>query len=278
MLLGVPEDLPLLNIPWCEYDPKAEGKRKVTGAWNDLANMVTTEGESLWGQVIGLYGNGNKVSGFDLGSYFEYEDGEEGSDFFIPKELLDFGMDDIEYVEVKEDGTTFLVGADIQYTCTSRIFEKDLLKSLAELKVRVDEGKSFPVDFNTDKSIWKRAKIFTQMGLVKMVIKDGVITLSGHDKCWSEELGTCEASDYSGDVKTDLVERWCNKTIAQAVVVDGNGEHILYGEGKSGLGMYSLLAYSTISSNYNNDVEEAEDTSEDDGIPDVSKGGSLLHD
>lgn len=236
VVLNLHEKIPHLQIKWKDYATDRTGAIPVTEAWREVTELVTSEGEALWGDVIGVYGRGNKLASFDYGVYLQGKEGDPMPDFFCPLSLIDLGINDIEYVRVDEDGV-YMVGAGVQYVCTA-VSKKDVINDMMKLREQFEAGEKKHVTLDLSKSVWKRAKTFAE-AMLKLTVKDGEILVS-HEN-WQEAIGKTEAPNATFHTRISLLERWASGSLDHSIAIGSDGSWYLHGTTRGGLAFYALL-------------------------------------
>lgn len=222
--LNIPESLSHLKIPW-----DMEGVQiPVEGLWEDVTNLITKEAETIWGEVVGVYGFKSTLASFDYGVLLigKSQSTEQYSKtLFCPKSIIDLGLGDIKEATFGEDGIV-LSGDDVQYY-TSTLAAAEALKSALELRKGKKSGKEYNVALDFSAGVWKRAKTFNK-AVISLYIRDGLMELKGDN--WNEIIGKTDAPDGIFITRISLLQRWTVGTVGHKIYVDKeNGTWIIYG-------------------------------------------------
>ena len=234
--LDLNPDIPQLQINW-----KTKGVSvPIKNLWTDTQDLITAEGTSLWGEIIGVYDAPTYNAAFDYGIllYEEKEDRPNKKNKainFCPKRLIDLGLQDVNTAVFTEEGV-FLMGDDIQYY-TTPIVTTEVLSQLLELRTLAAKAQERSVSLDFTSGLWKRAKVFNKL-VLQMQIKDGIITLSGGN--WSEIIGQTDAPNANFNTRISLLQRWTVGTLAHKIYVADDAWY-LYGKTRKGAEFYGTL-------------------------------------
>lgn len=236
VVLNLHEKIPHLDIKWKDYANDKEGSIPVSAVWREVTDLVTSEGEALWGDVIGVYGRKNKLMSFDYGVYLEGKEDGPLADFYCPLPVLDLGINDIEYVKVDEDAI-YMVGAEVQYVCTA-VSKKDVINDMATLKDQFEKGEKKHVSLDLTSGVWKRAKAFAD-NMLLLTVKDGEIIIS-HES-YKESIGKTAAPNAQFNTRISLLQRWASGSLDHAIAIGQDGSWYLHGTTRSGMAFYAVL-------------------------------------
>lgn len=236
VVLNLHEKIPHLDIKWKDYATDKEGGIPVSAVWREVTDLVTSEGEALWGDVIGIYARNNKLMSFDYGVYLEGKEEGAVADFFCPLAVLDLGINDLEYVKVDEDAV-YMVGAEVQYVCTA-ISKKSVIDDMATLKEQFEKGDKKHVSLDLTSGVWKRAKVFADSMLL-LSVKDGEIFIS-HEN-YKETIGKTAAPNAQFNTRISLLQRWASGSLDHSIAIGADGSWYLHGTTRSGLAFYAVL-------------------------------------
>lgn len=237
VVLNLHEKIPHLEIKWKDYETDKADSIQVSSAWREIADLITTEGEALWGNVIGIYIKNNKLLSFDYGVYLSGQDcGSNQKNCFCPLEAIELGLNNIEYMKSDESGV-FLVGNLVQYMCSS-VSSSPVIDDMAKLKDDFTQGTQFKVTIDTTSGLWRRAKLFASE-ILKFEVKGGDIVIS-HEN-WKESIGKTGAPDAEFNTRISLLQRWAAGSLDHKISVSSNGSWYLHGTTRSGLDFYAVL-------------------------------------
>ena len=265
--LKISPDIQHLQINWDTLDGMHV---KVENIWQDAIDLISNEGQSLWGDVIGIYDDNRFSASFDYGVllYHGKSRRSKGTTYFCPKDLLNLGIQDVSEAIFTENGV-FIVGDEVQYY-TSAAVVTTILDQMLLLRDNIvpDKEKAVTMDFST--GLWKRAKIFNKLVLT-MVIHNGIITLSGND--WSEIIGKTAAPNGKFITRISLLQRWTTGTLGHKIYISDSGSWTLYGKTRNGSEFLGNL--SEIPKSRHGSPEISVDDI-DENIPDIEIKGNLL--
>ena len=238
ILMDLDDTLQHMHLPFVEWGIKPENSIPITSIWTEVANLVTSDGAALFADALGLYGDEKKLVSFDAGLFLEkpLEDGEVGKQFFCPAALLDLKVADMECAILVDDSIV-LVGEKAQY-CSMLQPEENYIEDLESLKEKCLEGKSFEVELNITKTLWKRVRLFSPLTL-EMRIKGGNIII-GQDQ-WKEKIGQTTAPDHSFIANISLIKRWADNCSDQKIIKVGDDDWYLSAITRGGMNFYAVL-------------------------------------
>lgn len=270
VVMNLFDKLPHFEIAWKDYEADKAGSIPISAVWREVTELITTEGEALWGNVIGVYIRKGRILSFDYGVYLAGPElpGAPG-DMYCPLSVLDLGINDLEYAKADENAV-YLVGPEVQYVCTA-VSKSAVVDDMAKLREDFDKGKQFIATLDFTSGAWKRAKTFAN-STVKVSIRDGEIKLS-HES-WSEAIGKTGAPDAEFVTRTSLVERWASKSLDHKISVSPDGSWYLHGTTRSGLGFYAILT--DVNNPFKDQVKDAPVQQAKAEEADISDAGSLL--
>lgn len=265
VMLNLSKETPHLAIDWCDKNDKDGKHIEVTSLWNELNTLTTTEGEALWGDVIGIYGSDKRLVAFDYGVYLHSE-GIEIPDFYCPKALIELGLRGIDYANINGDEVQ-LIGNDVKYICTG-VAKSQVVTDMMSLKEEFNKGKKQKITLDFTSGVWRRAKLLADEVLL-LQIKNNQIFLQCDS--WKECIGKTEAKDAEFNTRISLLERWASGTFEHAVSVTDDGTWNLYGVTRGGVKFYGVLT----------DIAETTKTTKakekpTTDIADIPEGESLL--
>lgn len=270
VVLDLHSDTPHLNIKWKNMEQAKKEGIALTSLWTEVSTLITQEGEALWGDVIGVYGNNGQLVSFDYGVYIHSED-IKAPKFYCPRSLIDLGLRNLEFAVVSDD-TVQLVGNDAQYICTG-VSESAVVTDMMALKESFAKGENKKVTLDFTSGLWRRAKLFADV-VLKFEVKDGQIFIS-HDN-WSECIGKTEAPNAEFVTRISLLERWASGTFEHAISVNKGSDWNLYGKTRGGMHFYAVLTDLGIIPEIEEEIEnpiESDVVSEEIDLP---EGQSLI--
>lgn len=268
VVLNISDDIPHLQIKWKNYKEVKDQKlgTPLTSLWSDIKNLITSEGEALYGDVLGIYGSEGKLLSFDYGVFLLAE--QKGlPDFYCPRALIDLGLNSVDYLVTDED-SVFLVGDKVQFVCCG-VQKSDKVNDMIQLKDSFEQGEKKKVTLDFGTSLWKRAKLFSN-AVLTLRVKDGEMFLE-HDT-WSETIGKTEAPDTQFTTRLSLLERWVSGTLKHSISLAEDGTWSLYGITRGGLHFFATL---TGVEEVIEEDEKKEEIAESEEL-DIKEGESLL--
>lgn len=268
VLLNLPEGIPHLAIEWIDMKTAKDTGMEISSLWNEMDGLTTTEGEALWGDVIGVYGSEGKLVSFDYGVYV-HSDKLDIQNFYCPKALVGLGLRGMDYAVVQGEGIQ-LVGSDIAYICTG-VAKSKVVEDMMSIKDDFEAGikKKITLDFTS--GVWRRAKLLVDAVLVLKIQNNQIFIECDR---WKERIGKTEADDAEFHTRITLLERWASGTFKHAISVTKDGTWNLFGVTRGGMNFYGVLtdiAESDTSPKKNTATKEV--VSE---LPDITEGESLL--
>ena len=262
VVINLHDKVPHLVLNWKPFDStKLEGI-EISSLWNEIHSLTTSEGESLWGDIIGVYGNNKQLVSFDYGVYLHSTD-VDVPNFYCPRSLIDLGLKNIEKAIVEEDAI-FLVGHDVQYVGTT-VASSNVVNDMMSLKTDFKDGKKYKVTLDFTSGVWNRAKLFAFIVLT-LKVKNGDIIVE-HDT-WKESIGKTAAPDSEFTTRISLLERWASGTFDHSISITNDGIWNLSGTTRGGMNFYAVLT----------DVQVPLNGAEDENVIDfdVDAGESLI--
>jgi hypothetical protein len=250
--LDVSKDTPHLQINW-----NTEGtSSQIKNLWVDAQDLVTSEGTSLWGDVLGIYEAPAYNASFDYGIllYEEKEKSKSKKINFCPKSLIDLGLQDVNTAIYTDEGV-FLKGQDVQYYTTPTT-STEVLTQLLELRDNTKKARECAVSLDFTSGLWKRAKVFNKLVLT-LKIANGIITLSGGN--WSEIIGTTDAPNAEFITRISLLARWTTGVLGHKIYISDDAWY-LYGKTRKGSEFYGNLT--TIPTNASASIAELEEATD----------------
>ena len=272
LVLNISEEIPHLQIKWKTYEEAKKEGLPLSSLWSDISKLITNEGEALWGDVIGVYGDEKKLVSFDYGIYLHSDEIENIKipDFYCPRALVELGLNAVDYLVVDEENV-YLVGKNVQYVCCG-VESSPTVKEMVQLKSDFEKGEKKKVTLNLTSGLWRRAKLFSS-AVLTMKVRAGEIFVE-HDT-WSECIGKTEAPDTELNTRVSLLERWASGTLNHSISLSEEGTWSLHGKTRGGLHFYAVLTNTGVGI----DEETTEESSTDEKVSDevdIPEGSSLL--
>ena len=229
-------DIPHFAIPWVDYEPDGEGAIRMNEDWKDIEQILSNDGELLWGASLGIYYDNGLLKSFDYSTYMRGADKDGDTNFFIPKNAIDLGFKGIEYA-VAKDKYIFLVGNNVQYVTTA-LNRQEVLADISKLEDNFKAAKPYDFTLEFDIAGMKRVKAFAENAQLTFKVEGGVITLSSGR--WSERFATTNAPDTSFTMRVSVLSRWVLLCTGHKIAFNENsGEWYLHGKTKNGIHYYA---------------------------------------
>lgn len=219
--LDLPRNLEHFLIQWPEYNAEDENAIIVDDSWNDFKSLITPDGQSLWPNSYGVYGDDKKLKSFDSTAYIE-SNANSAVDFFCPSTVIALGLGDIDYALPSGNGL-FLIGKDVQYYTTKAIKNEAITDTseVARLFDDVEAFDTFEIEIDKSAQTWARAREFVDGKKLIFAVQDSKIIIANEK--WEEEIGSAgKMPNITFTIPLNLVERWVQHTIGHEISrVDG---------------------------------------------------------
>lgn len=238
VIFGLNEDLvPHFTLPWIDFEEgKGTGFAIVEDVWREAGNLISNDGEAMFGNSLGLYGRNKRLMSFDGEAFIVSKKEVAAPDFFCPREVLKLGMTSMAYVK-KQGDNFFVVGEDFQYVATNAVVAP-VVDDIAKMQTGFDASKVYTIKLDSDSGIWSRGKRFAS-SLIQFKIKDGKVVV-GFDRWW-EEIGTTNLPNAEFLTRLSLLERWITGTLSHSVAISEDNQWFLHGESRKGFLFYARL-------------------------------------
>lgn len=208
---NLPKDLPHLAIDW-DIDSEEIDTVPLDTVWLDASDLITKDGITMWGDVIGVYDAPDWVASFDYGVLLyrnktghdkQSAVGIEEDVYFCPVTVLDLGLKGMERAGFVDD-SLYIYGPDVMYF-TKPAIDTHVVSTMLAVRDAALEAKEYKVTMDLNSGLWRRAKLFAGLAL-ELIIKGGSIILKGDN--WNEVIGTTEAPNATFITRISLLERW----------------------------------------------------------------------
>jgi hypothetical protein len=259
------EQVPHLLLKWKTLEEANESGTEINSLWNEVHALTTNEGEALWGDVIGVYGQDGKLVSFDWGVYLHSDD-MKLPDFYCPRSIVELGLKSMSHFMIDGD-TINIVGHEVQYVFTG-LAKSSVVNDMMHLKDHFEKGETKKVTLDFKSGLWKRAKLFAS-AILSLKVTNGEIFV--HHDTWSECIGKTEAPDAEFVTRISLLSRWASGTFEHSISISQDGTWYLFGKTRGGLSFYAVLTDVA-----KGEIEESTEEPEVSVLPDIEEGKSLL--
>ena len=239
------DELPHVAIEWDTL--KELPKVSIRAMYNDVLQFISQSTEaSVWGDILGVYGFGNKLISFDYQTILVADRNKNKpkvneKEYFVPLSLLQIGIGDMDYARFGDEGDVYITGTTANYY-TNQVANYDVLKERMTTLARVQKhGKRYSFRFNALTSdIWRRAKHFSDVTCC-MTIKDGkVYFVSADGEAWIERVAKTDAPNCRLFVDISLLQPWATYVLEHELV-EYDGMWVMMGMTRNKTRFYSLI-------------------------------------